>query len=54
MQSIGVDIVLFDAEDYGVPAVTYEGDTSTTWARFSQYWHNIHTRQTIEQTSASY
>lgn len=39
MQSIGVDIVLFDAEDYGVPAhVTYEGDTSTTWALGSQYW----------------
>lgn len=32
----GVDIMLFDAEDYGDPSDSY--DTSSTWCLGSQYW----------------
>ena len=34
---LGVDIILFDAEDYGAPEWV-DGDTSDTWALGSQYW----------------
>lgn len=34
---MGVDIILFDAEDYGAPEWV-DGDTSDTWALGSQYW----------------
>lgn len=38
-QNIGVDILLFDAEDYGVPeGVPYNGSTEETWALGTQYW----------------
>ena len=37
LPTVGVDIILFDAEDYGAPQwVT--GDTSDTWALGSRYW----------------
>lgn len=35
--ALGVDIILFDAEDYGAPEWV-GGDTSSTWALGSQYW----------------
>lgn len=37
---IGVDIIFFDAEDYGVPAfvTNYPDPTNTTWCLGSQYW----------------
>lgn len=36
---IGVDIVLFDAEDYGPPQDTHTGeDTEAHWGLGSQYW----------------
>lgn len=35
--SLGIDIILFDAEDYGAPE-WIEGDTSNSWALGSQYW----------------
>lgn len=37
---VGVDIILFDAEDYGYPAFleTPESDDSDTWTLGSQYW----------------
>ena len=37
---IGIDIILFDAEDYGRPSFlkTPESDNSETWALGSQYW----------------
>ena len=35
--SIGVDIILFDVEDYGAPE-WMQGDYSDTWALGSQYW----------------
>lgn len=39
MKSIGIDIILFDAEDYGVPQdVNYEGNSENTWALGTQYW----------------
>lgn len=39
LKNIGVDILLFDAEDYGVPeGVDYKGRTETTWALGTQYW----------------
>lgn len=39
MKNIGVDIILFDAEDYGVPNdEEYDGDSSYTWALGTQYW----------------
>lgn len=34
---VGVDIILFDAEDYGAPEWV-AGDNSLTWALGSQYW----------------
>ncbi len=40
---IGVDIVLFDAEDYGEPQ-DYQGSYQDAWALGSQYWsRNPHT-----------
>lgn len=39
--AIGVDIVLFDAEDYGIPDF-YQGDYQTdSWCLGSQYWGHI-------------
>ncbi len=39
--SIGIDIVLFDAEDYGTPQF-YEGiDRPNTWCLGSQYWGRV-------------
>ncbi|MDO5036601.1 MAG: M28 family peptidase [Porphyromonas sp.] len=39
LEQLGVDIMLFDAEDYGVPAwEQYEGDSTDTWALGTQYW----------------
>ena len=39
LQNIGVDIALFDAEDYGAPQDSgYEGDSEKTWALGTQYW----------------
>lgn len=35
---IGIDIVLFDAEDYGQPRETMIADKSNTWCLGSQYW----------------
>ncbi|NDV80201.1 M28 family peptidase [Dysgonomonas sp. 511] len=38
---IGVDIIFFDAEDYGVPyfaAQQYKGDSGKTWCLGSRYW----------------
>ena len=35
--AIGVDIVFFDAEDYGAPA-DYNGDAEDSWCLGSQYW----------------
>ena len=36
---IGVDIALFDAEDYGVPQDSdFDGDREKTWALGTQYW----------------
>ncbi len=35
--SVGVDIILFDAEDYGAPD-DYMGDASDSWCLGSQYW----------------
>lgn len=35
--NVGIDIILFDAEDYGAPEWV-EGDTGDTWALGSQYW----------------
>ena len=38
---IGVDIIFFDAEDYGVPEFSrnkYNEPTSTTWCLGSQFW----------------
>lgn len=45
LQNIGVDIALFDAEDYGAPeAANYTGDSEKTWALGTQYWtKNPHT-----------
>lgn len=37
LPAVGVDIILFDAEDYGAPEWV-AGDTSHTWALGSQYW----------------
>lgn len=37
LKEIGVDIALFDAEDYGAPS-GYEGDSEKTWALGTQYW----------------
>ena len=37
---IGVDIIFFDAEDYGLPAFVtdYKGDSTETWCLGSRYW----------------
>ncbi|MDR2956427.1 MAG: M28 family peptidase [Prevotella sp.] len=38
---VGVDIIFFDAEDYGVPVFekeNYPGDTDETWCLGSRYW----------------
>ena len=35
--AVGVDIILFDVEDYGAPEWV-AGDNSNTWALGSQYW----------------
>jgi Zn-dependent M28 family amino/carboxypeptidase len=35
---VGVDIVFFDAEDYGAPAFAGYADTENTWCLGSQYW----------------
>ncbi len=39
--TIGVDVIFFDAEDYGVPQFDTKynrGDTENTWGLGSQYW----------------
>ena len=35
---IGLDIILFDAEDYGQPEFSKEPKDETTWCLGSQYW----------------
>lgn len=35
---VGVDIILFDAEDYGQPSGMMAGQTGDTWCLGSQYW----------------
>ena len=37
---IGIDIIFFDAEDYGLPTFVtdYKGDSNETWAMGSRYW----------------
>lgn len=35
--TVGIDIVFFDAEDYGAPA-SYQGDFEDSWCLGSQYW----------------
>ncbi|MBQ8422898.1 MAG: M28 family peptidase [Coprobacter sp.] len=35
---IGIDIILFDAEDYGQPYFAEQPDRGDTWALGSQYW----------------
>lgn len=46
LQHIGVDIIFFDAEDYGLPHhkdVVYKGNGEETWALGTQYWtRNLH------------
>lgn len=44
-EGLGVDILFFDAEDYGVPQFeSYDGSTEETWAMGAQYWaRNPHT-----------
>ena len=37
---IGIDIILFDAEDYGQPSGMMAGQTGETWCLGSQYWAN--------------
>jgi hypothetical protein len=36
--SLGVDIILFDAEDYGAPRTSPKAGTAETWCLGSQYW----------------
>ncbi|MEG1574993.1 MAG: M28 family peptidase [Bacteroidales bacterium] len=36
--SVGVDIIFFDAEDYGTPYFYEGGDGEDTWALGTQYW----------------
>lgn len=38
--TVGIDIVFFDAEDYGKPSGTLGGHESNTWCLGSQYWAN--------------
>lgn len=41
---LGIDIVLFDAEDYGAPNGSEEQNTALTWCLGSQHWaKNLHT-----------
>ena len=37
---VGIDIIFFDAEDYGVPkfVTDYKGDSNETWCLGSRYW----------------
>lgn len=44
LNNIGVDLIFFDAEDYGVPVgVDYKGNSEETWALGTQYWtRNLH------------
>lgn len=39
---VGIDIIFFDAEDYGVPSFVkdYPDPTNNTWCLGSQYWAN--------------
>ncbi len=37
---VGVDIILFDAEDYGQPSSLMGGQNGDTWCLGSQYWAN--------------
>ncbi len=42
--NVGIDIILFDAEDYGAPD-NYGSHVTDSWCLGSQYWaKNIHTR----------
>lgn len=46
LENIGVDLMFFDAEDYGLPAWDKSHTTSSeeTWALGTQYWtNNLHT-----------
>lgn len=36
--TVGVDFVCFDAEDWGTPQWSNQGDQSDTWALGAQYW----------------
>lgn len=38
LRNLGVDIVFFDAEDYGKPASAMVGDAENSWCLGSQYW----------------
>lgn len=39
LEHVGVDLIFFDAEDYGVPTGTpYDGNSEETWALGTQYW----------------
>lgn len=38
--NIGIDIILFDAEDYGQPSSMMGGQNGDTWCLGSQYWAN--------------
>lgn len=45
LQNVGIDLILFDAEDYGLPVWENSSDTNSedTWALGTQYWtHNLH------------
>lgn len=42
--NLGIDIIFFDAEDYGAPAFNRTNHTSDTWCLGSQFWaKNPHT-----------
>lgn len=36
--AVGIDIILFDAEDYGTPSFLAENNKEDTWALGAQYW----------------
>lgn len=38
LKNLGVDIVFFDAEDYGKPEVAMIGESADSWCLGSQYW----------------
>jgi glutaminyl-peptide cyclotransferase len=38
LKNIGIDIVFFDAEDYGKPEVAMIGQSADSWCLGSQYW----------------